>query len=137
MTTNLKQKVVGFYRCVSMKVWFAFMMLSGLITTAAAEGEDTGTAAATGGDKDIFSKVGDMFKDVYVEIVGISSAAAGVCAAVCLFLMFFSKSPKTVEESTSWLKRIVVCWIALMSISAIIFFLQNNLGISASPELLP
>lgn len=55
---------------------------------------------------------------VYTDVAGIATVAAVVCAAVCLFLMNFSKSGRTVDESRSWLKRIVVCWAALMTLGA-------------------
>ena len=53
---------------------------------------------------------------VYTDVAGIATVAAVVCAAVCLFLMNFSKSGRTVDESRSWLKRIVICWAALYDI---------------------
>ena len=42
---------------------------------------------------------------VYTDVAGIATVAAVVCAAVCLFLMNFSKSGRTVDESRSWLKK--------------------------------
>lgn len=133
-TCNLKQKVVGLYKKVSLNVWFAFMTVSGLITTAAATDEGTATIATTGND--IFSKAKDIFNSLYKDIAGISTVAAGVCGAVCLFLMFFSKNPKTVEESTSWFKRILICWIGIMLISSIFAYLSGGLNISESVSLL-
>ena len=53
------------------------------------------------------------------------NAMAVVCAAVCLFLMNFSKSGRTVDESRSWLKRIVICWAALMTLGAIVTYLEK------------
>ena len=53
------------------------------------------------------------------------NAMQTVCAAVCLFLMNFSKSGRTVDESRSWLKRIVVCWAALMTLGAIVTYLEK------------
>ena len=61
---------------------------------------------------------------VYTDVAGIATVAAVVCAAVCLFLMNFSKSGRTVDESRSWLKRIVVCWAALMTLGAIVTYLE-------------
>lgn len=128
---NWKQKVVGFYKQVSMKVWYASMMVSGLITTAAAEGEDAGTTSGA----DIFTKAGEMSNQLYKDIAKLSTAAAGVCAAVCLFLMFFSKNTRTVEESTSWFKRIIVCWVLIMLLSTIFAYLMGGLNISDSVSL--
>ena len=65
---------------------------------------------------DIFSMAND--------VVGIATVAAVVCSAVCLFLMNFSKSGKTVDESRTWLKRIVICWAVLMVLGAIVNYME-------------
>ena len=62
---------------------------------------------------------------VYKDVAGIATVAAVVCAAVCLFLMNFSKSGRTVDESRSWLKRIIICWAALMTMGAIVTYFES------------
>ena len=62
---------------------------------------------------------------VYTDILGIATMAVVVCATVCLFLMYFSKNGRTVDESRAWLKRIVVCWLALMLMGAIATYFQS------------
>ena len=62
---------------------------------------------------DIFATAKNAMQTVYTDVAGIATVAAVVCAAVCLFLMNFSKSGRTVDESRSWLKRIVICWARL------------------------
>lgn len=61
---------------------------------------------------------------VYNDVVGIATVVAVVCSAVCLFLMNFSKSGKTVDESRTWLKRIVICWAVLMVLGAIVNYME-------------
>lgn len=58
---------------------------------------------------DIFSTAKSAMQKVYTDVAGLATVAAVVCAAVCLFLMNFSKSGKTVDESRAWLKRIIIC----------------------------
>lgn len=58
----------------------------------------------------IWDKASEIMKDVYNQIVLISTIAAVVTASVALLLMNFSKSGKTVDESRAWLKRIVITW---------------------------
>ena len=70
---------------------------------------------------DIFATAKNAMQTVYTD----ATVAAVVCAAVCLFLMNFSKSGRTVDESRSWLKRIVVCWAALMTLGAIVTYLEK------------
>ena len=74
---------------------------------------------------DIFTTAKNAMQTVYTDVAGIATVAAVVCAAVCLFLMNFSKSGRTVDESRSWLKRIVVCWAALMTLGAIVTYLEK------------
>lgn len=37
----------------------------------------------------------------------------------------FSKSGRTVDESRSWLRRIIVCWAALMTLGAIVTYFES------------
>ena len=61
-------------------------------------------------------------KDVYNQILLISTIAAVVTAAVALLLMNFSKSGKTVDESRAWLKRIIITWAILNSLGFIMAY---------------
>lgn len=89
-------------------------------------------AGATANNADLSSRVKTIFNEIYKWIAGITSVSAGCVAAICLFLLFFSKNQQTVEQSISWLKRIVVCWAAIMLMSTIIKFITNNLGLDGS-----
>lgn len=51
---------------------------------------------------DIFATAKNAMQTVYTDVAGIATVAAVVCAAVCLFLMNFSKSGRTVDESRSF-----------------------------------
>lgn len=70
----------------------------------------------------IWTKASDIMKDVYTQILGISTIAAIVTAAVALLMMNFSRSGRTVDESRSWLKRIVITWIILNSLGFIMAY---------------
>ena len=84
---------------------------------------------------DIFTKAKGMMNTLYKSIAGISSVTAGCVAGICLYLMFFSKNRNTVEESIAWLKWIAVCWIAIMLMASIIYFVTTNLGIGDNASL--
>ncbi|MBS6170933.1 MAG: hypothetical protein KH845_03950 [Clostridiales bacterium] len=73
----------------------------------------------------IFDTAKNAMQTVYKDVAGIATVAAVVCAAVCLFLMNFSKSGRTVDESRSWLKRIIICWAALMTMGAIVTYFES------------
>ena len=49
------------------------------------------------------------------DYLSLSTIAAIVTAAVALLMMNFSRSGRTVDESRTWLKRIVITWIILNS----------------------
>lgn len=74
---------------------------------------------------DIFDIAKDAMQKVYSDVAGLATVGAVVCAAICLFLMNFSKSGKTVDESRAWLKRIVVCWAVLMTLGAIVTYMES------------
>lgn len=74
---------------------------------------------------DIFDTAKAAMQKVYTDVAGLATVGAVVCAAVCLFLMNFSKSGKTVDESRAWLKRIIICWAALMTLGAIVTYMET------------
>lgn len=71
----------------------------------------------------LWTKASEVMKDVYTQILGISTIAAIVTAAVALVMMNFSRSGRTVDESRSWLKRIVITWIILNSLGFIMSYI--------------
>jgi hypothetical protein len=72
---------------------------------------------------DVWSKAKEIMKDVYGQIVLISTLAAIVTASVALLLMNFSKSGKTVDESRAWLKRICITWAILNGLGFIMAYI--------------
>ena len=71
----------------------------------------------------IWTTANDIMKDVYTQILTISTIAAIVTAAVALLMMNFSRSGRTVDESRAWLKRIVITWIILNSLGFIMSYI--------------
>ena len=51
----------------------------------------------------VWEKANEIMRDVYTQILGISTIAAIVTAAVALLMMNFSRSGRTVEESKAGL----------------------------------
>ncbi len=76
----------------------------------------------------IWEKANEILKDVYSEILLISTIAAVVTASMALLLMNFSKSGKTVDESRSWLKRIAITWVILNSLNFFISYISPFLS---------
>lgn len=70
----------------------------------------------------IWTKASDIMKDVYNQIVLISTVAAVVTASIALLLMNFSRSGRTVDESRAWLKRICITWAILNGLGFIMAY---------------
>jgi NADH:ubiquinone oxidoreductase subunit 4 (subunit M) len=71
----------------------------------------------------VWEKASEIMKDVYSQILLISTIAAIVTASVALLMMNFSKSGKTVDESRAWLKRIVITWAILNGLGFIMAYI--------------
>ena len=67
---------------------------------------------------DIWSRFSTIMKDVYGELVGISTIVAVTAAAVALLIR------RAVDEATSWLKRIIVTWLVLNTLGFAVAYLQ-------------
>ena len=72
----------------------------------------------------IWDRFSTIMKDVYGQLVGISTIVAVTMAAVALIVRMVSRNQRAVDEATSWLKRIVVTWIILNSLGFIVAYLQ-------------
>ena len=65
----------------------------------------------------IVSSFSSTFVEIYSAVITISTIVAVVLIAICLLLRMLSKNPKTADEATSWIKRIVIAWFCLMLLS--------------------
>ncbi len=79
------------------------------------------SATSTGGVT-IWTKANEIMKDVYSQVLLISTIAAVVTASVALLLMNFSRSGRTVDESRAWLKRICITWAILNGLGFIMAY---------------
>lgn len=75
-------------------------------------------------DNTIWARFSSIMKDVYGEIVAISTIVAVTVAAVALVVRMVSRNQRAVDEATSWLKRIVITWIVLNSLGFVVAYLQ-------------
>ncbi len=81
-------------------------------------------AAKDKGGDTIWNRFSTIMKDVYGEIIGISTIVGVTAAAIALLTRMISRNQRAVDEATSWLKRIVVTWIVLNSLGFIVAYLQ-------------
>ena len=73
---------------------------------------------------DIWSRFSTIMKDVYGELVGISTIVAVTAAAIALIVRMISRNQRAVDEATSWLKRIIVTWLVLNTLGFAVAYLQ-------------
>ena len=71
----------------------------------------------------VWQKAEEIMKDVYTQILAISTIAAVVTAAIALLMLNFSKADKTVSESRAWLRRIVITWAILNGLGFIMAYI--------------
>lgn len=72
----------------------------------------------------IWTRFSTIMKDIYGQLVGISTIVAVTVAAIALLVRMISRNQRAVDEATSWLKRIVVTWIVLNSLGFVVAYLQ-------------
>lgn len=72
----------------------------------------------------IWDRFSNIMKDVYGQLVGISTIVAVTVASIALIVRMVSRNQRAVDEATSWLKRIVATWIILNSLGFIVAYLQ-------------
>ena len=75
------------------------------------------------GNVTIWEKASEIMSEVYGQVVGISTIAAIVTAAIALLMMNFSRSSRIVEESRAWLKRIVITWAIINGLGFIMSYI--------------
>ena len=72
----------------------------------------------------IWDRFSAIMRDVYGQIVAISTIVAVTVAAIALIVRMVSRNQRAVDEATSWLKRIVITWIILNTLGFIVAYLQ-------------
>lgn len=72
----------------------------------------------------IWDRFSTIMRDVYGQLVGISTIVAVTAASIALIVRMISRNQRAVDEATSWLKRIVITWIVLNSLGFIVAYLQ-------------
>lgn len=72
----------------------------------------------------IWNRFSTIMRDVYGQLVSISTIVAVTAAAIALLVRMISRNQRAVDEATSWLKRIVITWVILNSLGFVVAYLQ-------------
>lgn len=113
------QKIKNYFVCHNRQVIRIVVSIACLLCISA----NVYATNADGGGPDMWSKAKEIMQSVYTQICIISTIAGVVAAAVALLLMNFSKSSRTVDESRTWLKRIVISWVLINSLGFIVAYI--------------
>ncbi len=70
----------------------------------------------------IWAKADEIMKDVYSQILLISTIAAVVTASVALLMINFSRNDRNTDQSRAWLKRICITWVILNGLGFIMAY---------------
>lgn len=97
-------------------------VVKGYYSALAAVGAVAAASAPVFAIEDIFDKVSGSLKSVYKEIIAISSVVAITFIAICLIIRMVSKNQRSVEEATSWAKRIALTWLILNLLSYVLAY---------------
>ena len=82
---------------LSLMYWSAVAVISGTMISVQPVMADT-----------IWNRFSTIMKDVYGQIVAISTIVAVTVAAIALVVRMVSRNQRAVDEATAWLKRIVI-----------------------------
>ena len=72
----------------------------------------------------IWDRFSTIMRDIYGQIVGISTIVAVTVAAIALVVRMVSRNQRAVDEATAWVKRIVITWLILNMLGFIVAYLQ-------------
>ena len=97
-------------------------LVKGYYSALAAVGAVAAASAPVFAIGDIFDKVSDSLKSVYKEIFAFSCVVAITFIAICLIIRMVSKNQRSVEEATSWAKRIALTWLILNLLSYVLAY---------------
>ena len=96
---------------LSIMYWSAVAVISGTMISVQPVMADT-----------IWNRFSTIMKDVYGQIVAISTIVAVTVAAIALVVRMVSRNQRAVDEATAWLKRIVITWIILNSLGFVVTY---------------
>ena len=108
MVNKLERK-----RCLQTAYWSMVAVAAALIVSISPVLADT-----------IWDRFSSIMRDIYGQIVGISTIVAVTTAAIALIVRMVSRNQRAVDEATAWVKRVVITWLILNMLGFIVAYLQ-------------
>ena len=113
------QKNLSLRDRLSTYYWSAIMMGTALFLSV-----HTVFASGAPGNNTIWTQFSAVMRDIYSQLLGVSTIIGVTAAAVALIIRMVSRNQRAVDEATGWLKRIVITWIILNTLGFIIAYIQ-------------
>lgn len=82
-------------------------------------------AAESGAVSELFKKVSQVISDIGNEIIGISTVVAVLGLVIALFTKLLSRNTRAIEEANAWIKRIIISWVILNSLTLFLKYGQE------------
>lgn len=87
--------------------------------------------AASSGD--IWTNVKTLIKDVYTQILAISTAIAALVIVIALIIRMVSRDQRAVDASWMWVKRAAMSWIIINCLAWLLSYGENIFGGRLNP----
>jgi len=86
------------------------------------------TGADAGAIGNVFNRANTALQEVLRQIRIISSVVAALFLTITFLMMMFSKNQRTVDESRSWMWRILIAWGLINGVGFLLHFVQGLIG---------
>ena len=86
---------------------------------------------------DIATSFSTVFSEIYSALMIVTTIVAVVLIAICLLLRMLSKNPKTADEATAWIKRIIIAWFCMMLLSVFLKYATSIIGTAGADTATP
>lgn len=87
----------------------------------------------------LFSTAKGFLTTIYNGLNGIVSLLAVVICAWCFCIKMFSKNPRSIEEATQWMKRVIIAWLCFQLLglfvnigNSVVNDMKNSSGVNAA-----
>lgn len=73
----------------------------------------------------IIDQIATQLKTYYGKIAGIATVVAAFCILIALLWTLISPSAQGASTPIGWIKKIVICWILILSIGGIVTLIES------------
>lgn len=88
--------------------------------------------AASSGD--LWVNVKTLIKDVYAQILAISTAIAALVIVIALIIRMISRDQRAVDSAWMWVKRAALSWIIINSLAWLLSYGEDIFGGRLNPS---